>query len=83
MGPRHWNEDGGEGGNGPASCDPAVCLTGPRTNVVAAGGHQADQQRVEEGRDTLRRQLAPERQRPEIIFGENILEQFLCEIFSH
>ena len=32
--------------------------------VRAGGGHQADQQRVEEGGDTLRGQGAPEREGP-------------------
>ena len=32
--------------------------------VRAGGGHQADQQRVEEGGDTLRGQRAPEREGP-------------------
>ena len=67
VSPRHWNEDGGQGGNGQTCRDPTIRLAGTWTNVVAAGGHQTDQQRVEEGRDTLRRQRAPEWQGPDYI----------------
>ena len=39
-------------------------LGGGGPGVLAGGGHQADQQRVEERGDTLGSQRAPERQRP-------------------
>ena len=48
-----------------------VCVVAPPMRgeyhlaaVRAGGGHQADQQRVEEGGDTLRGQRAPEREGP-------------------
>ena len=64
VGAGDGHEDGGQGGDGQARHDPAVRLGRARARVHAGGGHQADQQRVEERGDTLRRQRPPEREGP-------------------
>ena len=72
MSPGHWEKYGGEGGGGETGHQAAVCLAGPGLALSAGDPHEADQQRVEEGGDTLGCQSSPEREGP-VITGVELM----------
>ena len=80
MGPGHREEDGGEGGGGEPGHQAAVGLAGARVAVSAGDPHQADQQGVEEGGDTLGCQGPPEGESPNHRSGINVI--ISCKNFS-
>ena len=76
MGPGHREEDGGEGGGGESGHQAAVGLAGPGVAVSTGHPHQAHQQGVEEGGDTLGSQGPPEGESSNHRSGINVIISF-------
>ena len=73
MSPGHGEEYGGEGGGGETGHQAAVGLAGPGMAISAGDAHEADQQGVEEGGDTLGSQGPPEGESPDHRSGINLI----------
>ena len=80
MSPGHREEDGGESGGGESGHQAAVGLAGPGVAVSAGDAHEADQQGVEEGGDTLGCEGPPEGESPNHRSGINVI--ISCKNFS-